>query len=567
METFFRDTLSEEAFHHPPERIHDLVDRDGSLDPVPERRVRAEAAAETDVDGLDDLFADMGRLTTKADVGDLGLGARGGTARKVHPDDGVRTARTGSCRSAQALGVAAVHRLGPRNGTRLGLDDGEAAELAPCAGDHAALERGGKGREALQQILLEQVGDPVVSHPREHEVLIGAKTDLTVAIELGEARGLYEVLAGQAAHRDRAAHIAKPALALALHPDVIAPVSPRELVAGWAQLEGRSRGKLGPEGLRAELLDQVTHPGRPPVLPVAQLTEDLRDRPRDLDRLIGGDEHVDVAPHPRTVRETSPDEQVEADRAVVKARWPEADVVYLRLSAVLETAGDAELELAGQVGVLTIAREKLRDLPDDRGCVEGLVCIDARDRAAEDVAGGIAAGLHGGDPHLLEQRPDTRHIRDVDPVQLHVLARGEIAVAVTPDGAGLRRSGIAVDDLTDPAHLGGAQPAPGHLHPQHEGVAALALGIEADPLEALHLARDLGDGGWPREGVAVADGIGHLEGMAFELPALDLVQLRSVPVRTNEFHWITSPPPLPPAARSASAFGIGLSPTSPGYYT
>ena len=172
-----------------------------------------------------------------------------------------------------------------------------------------------------------------------------------------------------------------------------------------------------------------------------------------LDRLVGGDEDVDVARHPRPVGEPSADEQVEADGAVVEAGRPQADVVDLGLGAVVAAARDAELELPRQVGVLPVAGEEVRDLASDRRCVEDLVGVDAGDRAAEDVAGRVPARLHRRDPDLLEQGPDLGHVSDPDPVQLDVLAGREVAVAVAPDRMVLRPAGESVDDLTDPARL------------------------------------------------------------------------------------------------------------------
>ena len=130
---------------------------------------------------------------------------------------------------------------------------------------------------------------------------------------------------------------------------MVAPVAPGQLLAGGPQLEGGALGQLGAEALRPELLHEVAHPSRAAVLPVAELAEELGDRPRQLDRLIRGDEDVDVARHPRPVGEAAADEQVEAEVAVVEARRPQADVVDLGLGAVVAAAGDAELELAGQV--------------------------------------------------------------------------------------------------------------------------------------------------------------------------------------------------------------------------
>jgi len=77
--------------HEAEERVGHPVDRDGTGQPVDERGVGTERAAEADVDGLLDVLGDVCDVAPEADVRDLRLSAPGGTTREVHPDDpGVR---------------------------------------------------------------------------------------------------------------------------------------------------------------------------------------------------------------------------------------------------------------------------------------------------------------------------------------------------------------------------------------------------------------------------------------------------------------------------------------------
>ena len=107
---------------------------------------------------------------------------------------------------------------------------------------------------------------------------------------------------------------------------------------------------------------------------------------------------------------------------------------------------------------------------------------------AADVAGRVATGLHGGEAHVPEALPDAGDVLDADPVDLDGLAGGDVGVAVAEHRAVVRALGEGVGDDADLADLGRGQDAAGDLDPHHEGVAALALGVEADPLEPLHLA-------------------------------------------------------------------------------
>ena len=254
--------------------------------------------------------------------------------------------------------------------------------------------------------------------------------------------------------------------------------SPRKRVGQLAP--GRLEGELGalvqggPEPLGAELLGQVAHAGQAAVLPVAQLAEDLGHAPAELDRLVGPDEDVDVRRHPLAVGQPAADEHVEPDGPVAVLGRPQADVVDLDPGAVLQAAGHGDLELAGQVGVLAVAGEVGGDGLGHREGLDHLAGIDARHRARAHVAGGVAAGLDGGQAHVPEALPDAGDVGDADPVQLDVLAGREVGVAVAEDRAVVGSLGEGVGRHADLADLRRGHHPAGHLDPHHEGVAALA---------------------------------------------------------------------------------------------
>ena len=219
MEALVRVALGEVTAHDAAERVHDLFDRHRAGDPVAEGGVGPEAAAEADVDCLDDLVADVCRLSSEADVGDLRLGARSGAAGEVHPHD--RRRRAARARRPAHRSPAANRRsiaLRPLHGPRLGLDDREPAELAPGAGDDAPLEGCRERRVTSEQLLAEKRIDPVVRDAGEDEVLIGRETDLAVAVELRQAGHLDEVASGEAADGDRAADVGQAVLLLGCTP-------------------------------------------------------------------------------------------------------------------------------------------------------------------------------------------------------------------------------------------------------------------------------------------------------------------------------------------------------------
>ncbi len=215
-------------------------------------------------------------------------------------------------------------------------------------------------------------------------------------------------------------------------------------------------------------------------------------------------------------------------------RRPQADVVDLHPGTVFRAARDGDLELAGQVGVLAVAREERRDGLSDGQRVDDLLLVDARHGARADVPGRVAAGLHGGQPDVPETPPNARDVGDADPMELNVLPRREVGVAVPEDRAVVRALRKRVRGDTDLANLGRSHHTARDLDPHHEGVAPLALRVDADPLQSFLLARYLVDGGGTIPGVGVDDRLGNLEGVPRQFQLLDRVELPDVAIGPDE---------------------------------
>ncbi len=128
--------------------------------------------------------------------------------------------------------------------------------------------------------------------------------------------------------------------------------------------------------------------------------------------------------------------------------------------AVLHRAGDGDLELARQVAELGVQGRELADrLGPDAGVVD-LLGRRAGARVGCDVAHAVAGGLHRMQVDLGQRIEDVRHVAQLDPVQLQVRTRGEVAVALVP-GAG---------DVGELAQLPHIQRAVGNGDAQHVGV-------------------------------------------------------------------------------------------------
>ena len=164
----------------------------------------------------------------------------------------------------------------------------------------------------------------------------------------------------------------------------------------------------------------------------------------------------------------------------------EGDVVDLRVGAPLGAAGDGDLELARQVVELGIRGEVVRDLDGERAGVEQFVLVQAGERAAGDVADDVAAGSLGAEADGGEGVDDLDQGADGEPVQLDVLAGGDVGEV----------AGVLLGDVGDDARLGAGEQAVGQADAHHEvlgGFAfavgsagdadAVALGVDAPPLE------------------------------------------------------------------------------------
>ena len=138
----------------------------------------------------------------------------------------------------------------------------------------------------------------------------------------------------------------------------------------------------------------------------------------------------------------------------------QADVVHLHRRAVVRRGGERDLELARQERELRMQREVLAQQlrPDAR--ILDLVGRDAGPLIGGDVAHAIAAGLHAVQAGAREIGHRVGQLLELDPVELDVLPRGEMAVVAV----------VAPRHVREHAHLVGGERAVGNGDPQHIGV-------------------------------------------------------------------------------------------------
>ena len=193
--------------------------------------------------------------------------------------------------------------------------------------------------------------------------------------------------------------------------------------------------QLGAEPGDAAVLDQERQPGAVARRAAAVIAEDARDlgaQPRRpppggtktssgdagpiaAGALLAADQHVEAVDLPAV--------QLAIGRH-------QGDVLRLGVAAVLQAAGDGDVELARQVGELAVVEDQLVELVDDRRGVEQLVRRQAGDGTAADAADVVHAGLLAVQADLVQAPPDLRHVGQREPAQLNLLPRRQVAEAL-----------------------------------------------------------------------------------------------------------------------------------------
>ena len=173
------------------------------------------------------------------------------------------------------------------------------------------------------------------------------------------------------------------------------------------------------------------------------------------------------------------------------------------------------LELARQVGERRVAHPARRGRLDLRRGVDHLTSIDARQRAAQNHPGRVAAGLGAGQADRVQGVPDGRHVLDPDPVVLDVLPVGEVGGA----------PGVAVRDVRHGAQLVVAQLAAVDPHPEHEVPVVELFRLERPGLPAVDAGAALRVQAIPAEPAAQVgrvDGVEALLGVDVDDPLTDV---------------------------------------------
>ena len=250
------------------------------------------------------------------------------------------------------------------------------------------------------------------------------------------------------------------------------------------------------EILRAQFVDEDLDTRLPLVVAAAVQIVHAHDRGDVGEQIAARQEIPDLLGEKRRTALAAADPDGETELALCVLLEVQADIVGLDRRAVAFRAGQRDLELARQIGEFRMHR---RPLPEDLGIgarIGHLVGGGACEMVGADVADAVAAGLQRMHLDRGEIGERGRNLRQRRPMELHVLARGEMAVALA----------VLAADMRQHPELARRQRAIGNGDTQHIGVKLeidavhqperpeLLLGdLAGEP--ALDLVAELGDAG------------------------------------------------------------------------
>ncbi len=237
------------------------------------------------------------------------------------------------------------------------------------------------------------------------------------------------------------------------------------------------------EFFRRELVDENFYARLVEIVAPAELVIGAHDGFEIGQKLVARQARADaIADHGRAALSAAgPD--VEDGRAVRVLPNDHADVVHLDRRAVVGRARHRDLEFPRQEREFRMQGRPLADDLGPNARILHLVGRHAGILVRRDVSNAIAARLQAVHLDAGELGQDIGHLGQLDPMELQVLARGEVAVALV----------VAARDLGQLAHLARGQRAVGNGDAQHVGVELQIESVhqpERAELFVRELARD-----------------------------------------------------------------------------
>ncbi len=184
------------------------------------------------------------------------------------------------------------------------------------------------------------------------------------------------------------------------------------------------------EGLDAERLHQDLDASLVNVVAAAVAVVHAQRRFEVREQILQRQELTQHRADDRRATEAATDEHRESDAAVRIALHVQADVVDFGSGTIVRRTGHGDLEFARQVRELGVQRGPLTQDLAVRTRIVQLIRRDAGEVIGGDVADAIAARLDRMHLHAGEVLEDIGHVLQLGPVELQILARREVAVAL-----------------------------------------------------------------------------------------------------------------------------------------
>ena len=266
----------------------------------------------------------------------------------------------------------------------LGLNQREMTVVDPGARHQTTQRRGRIVRQVLQHRLLDQRRQPLVRNVRNDDVLSGREPDLAVAVRRRHARDVTKMCGGDPTGRGHQPDVVQPGLFLPDDPQMIGHPFRSRVPSGGQQRPGDPRLQLAAESLGAPVFDQKREPRLVARRPRSVVAEDERDLRTERRGPFGLDEDIERRRHPAAAgSDLAADGDVESVPLVAiddGERRRQRQILRVRMRAVLGAAGDADVELARQVGECLVPQQQIGELPGDRRRIEELAIGRGRRR-------------------------------------------------------------------------------------------------------------------------------------------------------------------------------------------
>src|SRR6266436_1348367 len=190
-----------------------------------------------------------------------------------------------------------------------------------------------------------------------------------------------------------------------------------------------ARGKFRPQSGDSPFFDQESEPAFGPGFARSVIAENLDQLHYNRSRLVDFDKDIQVRSDGESSgAHLSAHKHVKPDSPALFC-WNERDILRLIMRAVVQTAGDSDIELARQVRELRVALapddDAIQVVHDGRG-IKQLMRRQTGQGTPIDVSDVVNAGLKSAKVHAVKLFPDHGYAVENESAQLNLLPRRNV---------------------------------------------------------------------------------------------------------------------------------------------